>query len=205
MFQSGSSFVTFSPSSAQLLASSLDSTIRLWDLANSRVLKTYTGHQNVKFCVSASLTRPQWRTRSRTRVPTTTNGTSTEGVEEDPERKTREEKEREREAEMLRRGLPEIFVVSGSEDQRVYVWDLQTKEVVQTLAGHRDVVLSVAVSAVMADHQMCSKPLMHSSFTSRCEHHHRKIHPTAPMIASASLDHDPSIKVRERDKVFRAQ
>ncbi|KAF8140093.1 WD40-repeat-containing domain protein, partial [Boletus edulis] len=36
------------------------------------------------------------------------------------------------------------YVVSGSEDAKVYVWDLQSREVVQVLEGHRDAVLAVA-------------------------------------------------------------
>ncbi len=39
-------------------------------------------------------------------------------------------------------------VVSGSEDQKVYLWDLQTREIVQVLEGHTDVVLAVAVSTL---------------------------------------------------------
>lgn len=63
--------------------------------------------------------------------------------------------------------LPEVYVICGSEDQRVYVWNLQTKKLVQTLIGHRDVVISVDV------------------------------HPFLPVIASASLDQDPCIKVSQ--------
>lgn len=33
---------------------SLDSAVRLWDLANARVLKTYTGHTNTKYAGSAA-------------------------------------------------------------------------------------------------------------------------------------------------------
>ena len=34
--------------------------------------------------------------------------------------------------------------MSGSEDNMVYIWNLQTKEVVQKLQGHTDVVLCTA-------------------------------------------------------------
>ena len=40
---------------------------------------------------------------------------------------------------------PRVYVVSGSEDRRVYVWDLQTKKVLQTLDGHRDTVVAISV------------------------------------------------------------
>lgn len=34
--------------------------------------------------------------------------------------------------------------MGGSEDSDVFVWDVQSKEVVQILVGHEDVVLGVA-------------------------------------------------------------
>lgn len=45
--------VRFSPSSLQLLASSLDSAVRLWDVANARVIKTYTSHTNTQYAGAA--------------------------------------------------------------------------------------------------------------------------------------------------------
>ena len=39
-----------------------------------------------------------------------------------------------------------LFIVCGSEDHKVYLWDLQSKNVVQTLSGHKDTVIGVAVS-----------------------------------------------------------
>lgn len=36
------------------------------------------------------------------------------------------------------------YVVSGSEDKKIYIWDLQTKEIVQVLEGHTAVILGVA-------------------------------------------------------------
>lgn len=37
------------------------------------------------------------------------------------------------------------WIVSGSEDGKVWLWDLQTREVVQVLEGHGDTVVAVAV------------------------------------------------------------
>jgi len=36
------------------------------------------------------------------------------------------------------------WIVSGSEDNMVYIWNLQSKEVVQKLQGHTDTVLCTA-------------------------------------------------------------
>eukprot|EP00042_Codosiga_hollandica_P041241 m.366136 g.366136 ORF g.366136 m.366136 type:complete len:87 (-) comp56065_c0_seq7:119-379(-) len=57
------------------------------------------------------------------------------------------------------------YVVAGSEDNAVYLWDLQTRQVVHSLLGHTDVVLGVAC------------------------------HPTRPLIASCAHEKDLSIKL----------
>lgn len=41
------------------------------------------------------------------------------------------------------------WMVSGSEDKKVYIWDLQGKNIVQILEGHKDVVLSVSSKELM--------------------------------------------------------
>jgi COMPASS component SWD3 len=68
------------------------------------------------------------------------------------------------------------WIVSGSEDKNIYIWNLQTKEIVQKLSGHSgyflytmlilvDVVLSIAC------------------------------HPTHNIIASGSIDTDLTVKI----------
>ncbi|CAO1615108.1 unnamed protein product [Sympodiomycopsis kandeliae] len=62
----------------------------------------------------------------------------------------------------------QVYIVSGSEDCKVYFWHLQSRRIPDqggVLTGHRDIVGAVAV------------------------------HPTKPIIASASFEHDPSIKL----------
>ncbi|KAI9512782.1 WD40-repeat-containing domain protein, partial [Russula earlei] len=44
----------FSPNSKYVLASTQDSTIRLWDYQTSRCVKTYTGHTNRTYALVAA-------------------------------------------------------------------------------------------------------------------------------------------------------
>ncbi|KAI6007452.1 WD40 repeat-containing protein [Pisolithus albus] len=75
-------------------------------------------------------------------------------------------------------------IVSGSEDCRVYIWDLQSRELLQVLEGHRDMVLAVAVCAFQyfADDQ-------------ESETHGPQTHPEHAVIASASMEKDPTIRL----------
>ncbi|KAF1742580.1 hypothetical protein MXB_4051, partial [Myxobolus squamalis] len=57
------------------------------------------------------------------------------------------------------------FVISGSEDNKMYVWDLQSQNITQTLSDHNDIVLSCSASKSLG------------------------------MIASSSIKKDPSIIV----------
>ncbi|KIY45419.1 WD repeat-containing protein 5 [Fistulina hepatica ATCC 64428] len=56
-------------------------------------------------------------------------------------------------------------VVSGSENKNVYIWDLQSRKQLQVLQGHTDTVLAIDV------------------------------HPFKPIIASAGMKHDLSIRI----------
>lgn len=64
------------------------------------------------------------------------------------------------------------YIVSGSEDNCVYLWDLQQKTMIQKLEGHSDTVISVTC------------------------------HPAENKIASAGLDRDRTIKVWVQDPWF---
>ncbi|GAA5839598.1 hypothetical protein JCM9279_005995 [Rhodotorula babjevae] len=48
--------VRFSPNSKFLFTATLDSAVRLWDYQNDKVVKSYEGHQNRKYCIPPILT-----------------------------------------------------------------------------------------------------------------------------------------------------
>ncbi|KAM0683755.1 WD repeat-containing protein 5 [Mitosporidium daphniae] len=85
------SHIKFSPNGKYLLASTLDSTLRLWNPSSGTCLKTYRGHKNDTYCCFAafSVTSGKW-------------------------------------------------IVSGSEDGFIYLWDLQGHVgVVQKIKAHQ--------------------------------------------------------------------
>jgi WD40 repeat protein len=45
-----------------------------------------------------------------------------------------------------RRRIANVWIMAGSENGKVIIWDLQTREVLQVLSAHTAPVLAVAVS-----------------------------------------------------------
>lgn len=142
------SFVKFSPNGKYILAATLDNTLKLWDYSKGKCLKTYTGHKNEKYCIFANFSVTGGKVKSSLTYYLLNIMTISFTYDFD---------------------LEFQWIVSGSEDNMVYIWNLQSKEVVQRLQGHTDVVLCTAC------------------------------HPTENIIASAALENDKTIKLWKSD------
>ncbi|SNX87705.1 related to wd-repeat protein 5 [Melanopsichium pennsylvanicum] len=124
--QSAVGGVSFTPSSEQLLCSALDGSVRLWDVYNSKIVKTYVGHLNSKIPMTARLvTKPATRTSlnlpiSKSSRSTVENGGS--GGEKD------------------KWGA----VMIGSEDGKVVMWDVQTRQILKTWQAHSGAIIATA-------------------------------------------------------------
>jgi len=117
------SYAAFTPSSTYILSSTLASTVRLYDIHSSKVLKT--------------LRAPTIFTSERYPSPALLYPAlpEAEGMEIDGTDRTKKR--------------PEAWVVSGSENGKVVIWDLSSRRVAQVLSegGHRAAVAALAVSA----------------------------------------------------------
>lgn len=87
-------YVKFAPNGRYILASYLNSQIKLWSFQKPKCLRIYKSHTNLKYCISVnfSVTAGMW-------------------------------------------------IVSGSEDNCLHIWSLQSKNLVQKLNAHSQVVI----------------------------------------------------------------
>ncbi|KAI9788157.1 MAG: WD domain protein [Peltula sp. TS41687] len=123
--------VRFSPNGKYVLAWTLDSCVRLWDYVEGRCVKTYQGHLNVRYSVGGcffarggSSSSSSSSSRSRTVAAGEVGGGGQE-----------EEEEEEEEDEDGGAGGEKAYIVSGSEDGCLVVWEVGSKSVVQRITG----------------------------------------------------------------------
>lgn len=128
--------VKFSPNGKMVLAATLDSCVRLWDYVNGRCVKTYQGHQNIGFSINTTFG--------------SYGALATEGEDVEDSGGEGDSAHDEPEAKQIW-----AFVACGSEDGSTLLWDVSSKEILQTLRGHQDVVLGVDVSTSNQDIVTC--------------------------------------------------
>jgi COMPASS component SWD3 len=135
------SFVKFSPNGKYILAATLDNTLKLWDYSKASFFLKLHSCTKSSHIPSQGKCLKTYSGHKNEKYCVFANFSVTGGK----------------------------WIVSGSEDNLVYIWNLQTKEIVQKLSGHTDVVLCTAC------------------------------HPTENIIASASLENDKTIKLWRSD------
>nr|POF27651.1 wd repeat-containing protein 5 [Quercus suber] len=110
--------VRFSPNGKFVLAATLDSCVRLWNYVDGRVVKTYQGHKNQQFSINTAF------------------GTYSGIEEHDNDEDDGDDAE----------PAPKwAFAACGSEDGKLFLWDVSSKDILQTLDAHDGVVLGVDV------------------------------------------------------------
>ncbi|WWC87236.1 uncharacterized protein L201_002124 [Kwoniella dendrophila CBS 6074] len=158
------SFASFTPSPYFLLSSTLSSTLRIYNIHTSKVLKTIQSpnlYISEKFpCPSIIFAKPNLSSSS---VDVVEDGDDAnqekmdidvDGKNEDRNSKVTNHKDKQ-----------DAWIITGSENGKLIIWDLQSKSVIQVLQSHNSTVVAVAV------------------------------HPSGRIIASGSLEPEKAIKL----------
>jgi len=136
----GVNSIAFSPDGKYVLSGSDDSTVKLWDVASGREIRTFSGHTNRVYSVAFSPDGKQiisgggygdntiklWDVASGWEIRTFSgHNEAVESVAFSPNGK---------------------YILSGSEDKTIKLWDAATGREIKTFIGHKDHVNSVAFS-----------------------------------------------------------
>ncbi|GAA6061143.1 hypothetical protein JCM10212_001743 [Sporobolomyces blumeae] len=154
------SAVQFSRDGTMIVSGSWDGYIRIWDTATGQCLKTLVNEDNApvsnvrftpnsRFVFTSTLdsTIRLWDYHSDNLMKSYTGHVNRKYCI--PSTLTEDGK----------------YLISGSEDHKVVVWDVQTRQVVDSFSAHKDVVVALAH------------------------------HPTLPILATGSLEKDKTIKI----------
>ena len=123
------SSVCFSPNGRYVLASSLDDSLRLWDYVAGTVRRTYQGHASRKFAVGACFCTTG--TASARRLLPPAYLVDYDDDEDDDDEDDDDDDDDPRRA--AHTTTTSSYVLSGSEDGDVVIWDVKTKDVVQRI------------------------------------------------------------------------
>jgi WD40 repeat protein len=132
------SSIAFSPDGQQLVSSSFDKTIKLWDINNGKCLKTLLGHNSRIWTVAFHPNGQQlasgsddnntkiWDLKQGRCINTIVGHTNT----------------------ILSLNLSSggCYLASGNEDNNIKIWDIKQETIIQSLCGHTDRVWSVKFS-----------------------------------------------------------
>lgn len=123
--------VRFSPNGKFVLAATLDGCVRLWNYVEGRCVKTYQGHRNERYSIGTAF--GTYRAERDINAATTEKDGQTDCLVEEGKEEVEE-------------SPTWAFAACGSEDGRVVLWDVSSKEILQELHGHEGVVLGVDVA-----------------------------------------------------------
>ncbi|CAB1332818.1 unnamed protein product [Coregonus sp. 'balchen'] len=160
----------FNPQSNLIVSGSFDESVRIWDVKTGKCLKTLPAHSDPVSAVHFNRDGSLIVSSSYDGLCRIWDTASGQYDDNPPCLKTYTGHKNEKYCIFANFSVTGgKWIVSGSEDNMVYIWNLQTKEIVQKLQGHTDVVISTAC------------------------------HPTENIIASAALENDKTIKLWRSD------
>jgi len=150
--------VDFNGEGTCLVSGSYDGLVRLWDAGMGQCLKTMFAEgspavgcvkwaPNGEYVLVSSLDSMVrlWGMRSPSRVVKTYQGHRNERLCMSAAFVYLQGQGKHRHKQQQQQQQQQQFVVSGSEDGKVYLWDVRTGRFVQALGGHKAAVLSLAV------------------------------------------------------------